>query len=93
VDAVTKLARECDVILNFVHMDFSKGIRAAALAAGVHYVDTASDLDWQHDIAFKHHVNDDDAFRKAGLCAVRAPATRPASPMRWPATRPTCWTR
>jgi len=77
VDAVTKLARKCDVILNFVHMDFSKGIRAAALAAGVHYVDTASDLDWQHDIAFKHQVNDDDAFRKAGLCAVSGSGDTP----------------
>ncbi len=77
IDAVTKLARECEVILNFVHMDYSKSIRAAALAAGVHYVDTASDLQWQHDIAFKHQVNDDDAFRKAGLCGVACSGDTP----------------
>ena len=93
VDAVAKLARESDVILNFVHMDYSKGIRAAALAAGVHYVDTASDLQFQHDIAFKHQVNDDDAFRRPASAASRAPATRPEWRTPWPATRPTCWTR
>ncbi len=77
VDAVAKLASGCDVILNFVHMDFSKGIRAAALAAGVHYVDSASDLQWQHDVAFERRANDDDAFKKAGLCGLSGSGDTP----------------
>ena len=69
VEAVARLATGCDVILNFVHMDFSAGIRAAALLAGTHYVDSASDLTWQHDVAFEGRSNDHEAFKAAGLTA------------------------
>jgi len=77
VEAVAGLAAGRDVILNFVHMDFSSAVRAAALAASVHYVDTASDLKWQHDIAFEGRVNDDDAFKAAGLTAVSGSGDTP----------------
>ena len=77
VDDVATLATDCDVLLNFVHMDFSAGLRAAALAAGTHYVDTASDLTWQHDIAFEGRVNDDEAFKAAGLTAISGSGDTP----------------
>ena len=74
---VARLAAGCDVILNFVHMDFSATIRKAALAAGCHYVDTASDLKWQHDVAFEHRVADDAAFKAAGLTALSGSGDTP----------------
>jgi saccharopine dehydrogenase-like NADP-dependent oxidoreductase len=77
VAAVSALATGCDVILNFVHMDFSSAVRAAALAAGAHYVDTASDLQWQHDIAFERRVNDDEAFKAAGLVGISGSGDTP----------------
>jgi saccharopine dehydrogenase-like NADP-dependent oxidoreductase len=77
VDAVARLASDVDVILNFVHMDFSAGIRAAALKAAVHYVDTASDLSWQHDLAFEGRSNGDDAFKAAGLTGLSGSGDTP----------------
>jgi saccharopine dehydrogenase-like NADP-dependent oxidoreductase len=77
VDAVATLATGADVILNFVHMDFSAGIRAAALKAAAHYVDTASDLTWQHDVAFEGRSNDDDAFKAAGLTGLSGSGDTP----------------
>lgn len=76
-DAVAALAAGADVILNFVHMDFSAGIRAAALKAAVHYVDTASDLTWQRDVAFEGRSNDDDAFKAAGLSGLSGSGDTP----------------
>jgi saccharopine dehydrogenase-like NADP-dependent oxidoreductase len=77
VDEVARLAAGRDVIVNFVHMDFSSAVRAAALAAGTHYVDSASDLQWQHDIAFEGRVNDDEAFKAAGLTALSGSGDTP----------------
>jgi len=76
-EAVARIATGCDVVLNFVHMDLSSTIRAAALKAGAHYVDSASDLKWQHDIAFEGRVNDDEAFRAAGLSAISGSGDTP----------------
>lgn len=75
--AVARLAAGADVILNFVHMDFSAGVRAAALQAGAHYVDTASDLTWQHDMAFEGRSNDDGAFKAAGLTGLSGSGDTP----------------
>jgi saccharopine dehydrogenase-like NADP-dependent oxidoreductase len=77
VDAVARLASGADVILNFVHMDFSAGLRQAALKAASHYVDTASDLTWQHDLAFEGRSNDDDAFKAAGLTGLSGSGDTP----------------
>lgn len=77
VDHVARLAAGRDVILNFVHMDFSGAVRAAALAAGAHYVDSASDLTWQRDIAFEGRVNDHEAFKAAGLTALSGSGDTP----------------
>lgn len=77
VDGVARLAAGRDVILNFVHMDFSSAVRAAALVAETHYVDSASDLQWQRDIAFEGRVNDDESFRSAGLTALSGSGDTP----------------
>jgi saccharopine dehydrogenase (NAD+, L-lysine forming) len=77
VDAVAALAAGAGVILNFVHMDFSAGIRAAALKAAVHYVDTASDLTWQRHVAFEGRSNDDEAFKAAGLTGLSGSGDTP----------------
>jgi saccharopine dehydrogenase-like NADP-dependent oxidoreductase len=74
---VARLAGGADVILNFVHMDYSAGVRGAALQAAAHYVDTASDLTWQHDVAFEGRSNDDEAFKAAGLTGLSGSGDTP----------------
>jgi saccharopine dehydrogenase (NAD+, L-lysine-forming) len=70
VASMAAAARGSDVVLDLLFFDYAANVRRAALAAGCHYVDSASDARFQHDVAFAHRVADDEAFREAGLSAV-----------------------
>jgi lysine 6-dehydrogenase len=70
IASVAAAARGCDVILDLLFYELSGNVRRAALEAGCNYVTSAAEAGYLKDIAFKHIVRDDDAFKAAGLCAV-----------------------
>jgi saccharopine dehydrogenase-like NADP-dependent oxidoreductase len=68
--SLVEAAQGSDIVVNLVFFEMAATVRRAALAAGCHYVDSASDTAFLESIAYGRGVPDAREFAAAGSSAV-----------------------
>jgi saccharopine dehydrogenase-like NADP-dependent oxidoreductase len=69
-ESLVEAVRGSDIVVNLVFFELAATVRRAALAAGCHYVDSASDTVFLESIAYGRGVPDAREFGGAGSSAV-----------------------